>query len=159
MDSIARLWNDLLNGVPDVVAAMIILIIAFATAAIVKFLITKLMKTVKIDYLFSKAKVEEERRERTKEFIAKLFYFITFTLWMPGFFEKLGMNGVASPIINMMNIVLAYLPNIVGAILLLIVGLFIAKTVKELLIPLFKKLQIDQYLKNTFYYIDINIAF
>ena len=147
MDSIARLWNDLLNGVPDVVAAMIILIIAFATATIVKFLITKLMKTVKIDYLFSKAKVEEERRERTKEFIAKLFYFITFTLWMPGFFEKLGMNGVASPIINMMNIVLAYLPNIVGAILLLIVGLFIAKTVKELLIPLFKKLQIDQYLK------------
>ena len=31
-------------------------------------------------------------------------------LWMPGFFEKLGMNGVASPIIGMMNKILNYLP-------------------------------------------------
>ncbi|MBR3325377.1 MAG: mechanosensitive ion channel [Clostridia bacterium] len=147
MDYIAHIWIDFLNGVPDVVAALIILILAFATATLVKYLISKLMKTVKIDFLFSKAKIEEERREKTKDFIAKLFYFITFILWMPGFFERLGMNGVASPIINMMNIVLAYLPNIIGAILLLIVGLFIAKTVKELLIPLFKKLKIDQYLK------------
>ena len=97
MDYIAHIWIDFLNGVPDVVAALIILILAFATATLVKYLISKLMKTVKIDFLFSKAKIEEERREKTKDFIAKLFYFITFILWMPGFFERLGMNGVASP--------------------------------------------------------------
>lgn len=65
---------------------------------------------------------------------------------MPGFFEKLGMNGVASPIISMMNKILSYLPNLIGSILLLTVGLFISKTVKEILLPIFKKLQIDQYL-------------
>ena len=91
--------------------------------------------------------MEEERKEKTKSFIEKLIYFLIFMLWMPGFFEKLGMNGVASPIIGMMNKILNYLPNILGTVLLLIVGLFIGKTVKELLIPIFQTLKIDQYLK------------
>ena len=147
MENVASLWNQFLNSIPNVVAALVILIMAFLTATIVKTLVSKLMKNVKIDKLFDMAKIENERKEKTKEYIEKLAYFITFMLWTPGFFGKLGMDGVASPIINMMNEILAYLPNIIGSILLLVVGLFIAKTEKELLIPVFQKLKIDQYLK------------
>ena len=146
MESILRMWNVFLNSIPNVIAALIILIFAFLTASIAKSLVSKLMQILKIDKLFEKAKITDERRENSKEFIKKTIYFIVFILWMPGFFEKLGMNGVASPIISMMNKILSYVPNIIGSILLLIVGLFISKTVKELLIPIFKKLQIDQYL-------------
>lgn len=147
MDHLTNLWNYYLNSLPNVLAALIILLVAFLSATIAKALITKLLSVVGVDKLFAKAKVEDERKEKIKAFIVKLVYFVTFILWMPGFFERLGMNGVASPIINMMNKVLEYLPNIVGCVLLLIVGFFIAKTVKELLIPVFKKLKIDQYLK------------
>lgn len=147
MSNLTFVWNNFLNGFPSVIAAVIILVLAFISASIIKSLVTKLMETVRIDNLFEKAKIENERKDKTKEFIQKLVYFIVFILWMPGFFEKLGMNGVASPIINMMNVVLEYIPNIIGAILLLIVGFFIAKTVKELLVPVFNKLKIDQYLK------------
>ena len=147
MENLTRLWNQFFNSIPNVVAALIILLLAFITATIVKTLISKLMKTVKIDKLFEKGKIEGERRDKIKQFIEKLCYFTIFILWMPGFFEKLGLNGVASPITNMMNKILAYLPNIVGSVLLLIAGMFIGKTVKELLIPVFKELKIDQYLK------------
>ena len=147
MNNLERLWSNFLNSVPNVVAALIILVLAFLTATLAKKLISKLMTTVKIDSLFDKAKLEEERKRKIKEFIEKLVYFIIFILWMPGFFEKLGMNGVASPIINMMNKILEYLPNLVGSILLLVAGIFLAKTVKELLIPIFQELKIDQYLK------------
>lgn len=147
MNNLERLWSNFLNSVPNVVAALIILVLAFLTATLAKKFISKLMTTVKIDSLFDKAKLEEERKRKIKEFIEKLVYFIIFILWMPGFFEKLGMNGVASPIINMMNKILEYLPNLVGSILLLVAGIFLAKTVKELLIPIFQELKIDQYLK------------
>ena len=146
MDYLTNWWDMFLNSIPNVVAALIILILAFFTASIVKSLISKLMKTVQIDKLFEKAKITDEKRENTKAFIEKIVYFIIFILWIPGFFEKLGMDGVASPIIAMMNKTLSYLPNIVGSILLLVVGLFISKTVKEILIPIFKKLKIEQYL-------------
>ena len=147
MEYLTNWWNMYLNSIPNVIAALVILIFAFLTAYLAKSLVSKLMRTVNIDKLFKKAKITDEKRENTKAFIEKVVYFIVFILWMPGFFERLGMNGVASPIISMMNIVLSYLPNIVGSILLLIVGLFISKTVKEILIPIFKSLQIDQYLR------------
>jgi hypothetical protein len=47
----------------------------------------------------------------------------------------------------MMNKFMEYLPNIIAAIVILVIGLFVAKIVKELLIPLFKKLNIDSYLE------------
>ena len=47
----------------------------------------------------------------------------------------------------MMNKFMLYLPNIVAAVVLLIIGLFLAKTVRELLIPVFKKLKMDEWLK------------
>ena len=147
MDNFTRLWNVLLNGVPDIVAAVIIILVAFLSATIVKSIISKLMKFLKFDYLLKKAGIEGERAEKTKVFIEKLVFLIIFILWLPGFFEKLGLNGVASPIIGMMDNILTFIPNIIGAIVLLIVGIFIAKTVKELLIPIFNKLKVDEYLK------------
>lgn len=147
MGNVSYLWNQFLNSVPDVVAALIILLLAFLTSTVVKTLVSKLTKSEKFDKMLEKSKIEKDKREQIKLFIEKLLYFITFILWMPGFFGKLGLNGVASPITNMMNDILSYLPNIIGSILLLIVGIFIAKTVKELLLPIFQNLKIDQYLK------------
>ena len=111
MENVKNLWYQFLNGIPNVVAALIILVLAFLTASIAKNILNKLMKNTKIDQLFEKAKIAKERREKISEFLEKLIFFITFILWMPGFFERLGMNGVASPIIGMMNKILEYLPN------------------------------------------------
>lgn len=147
MYNLTNLWNQFFNGLPNVLAAVVILVLAFLSALLVKYIIKNLMKLLKIDVAFEKAGLDEERKEKTKEFIGKLAYLIIFILWMPGFFGKLGLDGVASPIISMMNKTLDYLPNIIASVLLLIVGLFIAKTVKELTLPIFKKLPIDKYLK------------
>ena len=147
MDNLIRIWNELLRGVPDIIAALIILLVAFLTATIVKIIVTKLLKFLRFDSLLAKAGIKDERAEKANTFVQKLVYLIIFLLWMPGFFEKLGLNGIASPIMGMMNNILTYIPNIIGAVLLLIVGIFIAKTVKELLIPIFVKLKIDENLK------------
>lgn len=147
MFNLINLWNQFLNGLPNIIAAILILVFAFLSALIAKLIVKNLMKLFKIDVAFEKAGLDEEKREKTKEFIGKLAYLIIFILWMPGFFGKLGLDGVATPIISMMNNILSYAPNIIGAILLLVVGLFIAKTVKELVLPILKKLPIDKYMK------------
>lgn len=143
---IISIWDDLMSGVPSVVEALILLIIAFIAATIVRELVFKTMKLVKIDSGLEKAKIEDDKKTSLKEFIGKLFYLITFVLFIPGIFQKLGLTDVAEPIINMMNKLLEYMPNIIAAVVILIIGLCIAKIVKELLIPVFKKLKVDSYL-------------
>ena len=145
--NVISLWEQFNNTVPSVLIAVLILLLAFLCAWIVKKLVEKFMALIKVDILFKKAGIDDERRDKTKDFISKLAYLVTFVLFLPGIFQKLGLSDVASPIVAMMNKLMVYLPNIVAAVVLLIVGLFLAKTVKELLIPVFRKLKMDEWLK------------
>lgn len=147
MKDVTVMWNELSNSLPDFVIAILILIVAFLISWIVKKSVLKLLKVLKVSKLFEKAKLDEEASNKVMEFIAKIVYLITFTLFLPGIFGKLGLSGVADPITSMMNVVLTYLPSIVAALIVLIIGLFISKLVKELLIPVFKKLRIDEWLE------------
>lgn len=146
MNYFTNLWEQFNRSVPSVVIAALILVLAFISSYIVKKLVQKLMEVIKIDVAFKKAGIEDERKDKLKEFIAKLAYLVVFVLFLPGIFQKLGLSDVASPIVAMMNKFMVYLPNIVAAVVLLIVGLFLAKTVKELLVPVFKKLKMDEWL-------------
>ncbi len=139
-------WDSLMKDVPEAVQALIILVVSFLCASIVKGLVNKTLDLLKFDKALEKGNLKNDKKKSFREFIGKLFYFITFILFVPGIFGKLGMDGVAQPVISMMDKLLIYLPNIIAATVLLVVGLFLAKLVKELLIPVFKKLNIDSYL-------------
>lgn len=146
MDGALNYWNGMMENVPEAVQALIILLVAFLCAYIVKGLVNKTLDLLKFDQTLEKGNIKNDKKKTLREFIGKLFYFITFILFIPGIFEKLGMDGVAQPVISMMDKLLIYLPNIIAATVLLVLGLFVAKLVKELLIPVFKKLNIDSYL-------------
>lgn len=151
MDGFNRFWNDITSGIPDVLVALIVLLVAFLVAWVAKKLILKLLKMLGLEKAMKKAGVDETNCKKTVDFVGRLVYLIVFLLFLPGIFEKLGLNNVAQPIVNMMNVFTTYLPNIVAAVIILIIGLFVAKLVKELLIPIFKRLGMDSWLKKIGY--------
>lgn len=151
MDGFNKFWNNITSGIPDVVVALIVLVFAFLIAWAAKKVTLKLLKTLGLEKAMKKAGVDETNRKKTMDFVGRLIYLVVFLLFLPGIFEKLGLNNVAQPIVNMMNVFMTYLPNIVAAIIILIIGLFVAKLVKELLIPVFKRLGMDSWLKKIGY--------
>ena len=108
MQGLITLWEQFNNSVSSVIVAVLILLVAFLCAWIVKLLVTKLLSAIKTDALFKKAGIEDARKDKTKEFIAKLAYLVTFVLFLPGIFQKLVLNDIASPIVAMMNKFLLY---------------------------------------------------
>lgn len=151
MENCMIYWNNFLSGIPSVVVALLILLLAFLVSWIVKKLIIKLMDLIKIENLFTKAGLKDDESKKAKDFVAKLAYLISFVLFLPGIFSTIGLNGVSEPIMSMMDKVMTYLPNIVAAIVILVVGLFVAKLVKEILIPIFGKMKLDEGLKKIGY--------
>ena len=89
---------SLLSGIPDVIFAILLLIVAFVAAKIVKSLVTKLLKAVNAEKFLSKLGVKDTVTNTSIEFVAKLAYFVTFLLFLPGVLDKLGMSSVSSPI-------------------------------------------------------------
>lgn len=129
------------TGLWAVIKAVLVLVLAFVVAAIVKTLVVKLLTKTKISSLLGKS---GEDGTKAAESIGKIVHLLVFLLFVPGIFESLGMNEVSVPILNLLNTMWGYLPNILAAVIVLWVGFFIAKLVREILAPIFNKLKVDQ---------------
>lgn len=139
--------SSITSSVWAVVSAVLILIVAFVVASVVKSLVLKLIGKGKAAQLLDKmdsAEGQDGKAGSTREFIGKLVYLLVFLLFVPAVFSALGMREVTSPITNLLNIVWGYVPNIAAAIIILVVGSFIAKLVRQLLVPLFNRLNINK---------------
>ena len=131
------------TGAWSVIKAVLLLILALIVAKIAKSLIVKLLTKTKISYLLEKTG-KLETQETIISFVGKLIYLLVFLLFVPGIFECLGMNAVSSPILNVLNTMWGYLPNVLAAAVILCVGFFVAKLVRELLVPVFDKIKVNR---------------
>lgn len=75
------------------------------------------------------------RGKRMLEHISKLVHLGVFLLFVPGIFGSLGMDEISMPILNLLDTMWGYLPNILAAVVVLWVGLFISRLVREILTP------------------------
>lgn len=132
------------TGMWAVVKAALILILAFIVAAIVKSLVVKLLTKTKLSSLLGKTDASSDGGKRMLEHIGKLVHLLVFLLFVPGIFESLGINEVSMPILNLLNTMWGYLPNILAAVIVLWVGLFIARLVREILTPVFARIKVNR---------------
>jgi hypothetical protein len=144
MQGIANFWNEFWVGIPVVLQALLVLILAFFAAWLAKKAILKLMQFAGFDRILQKAGLDEESQGKTKDFISQVVYLVVFVLFMPGIFEKLGLNSIASPITAMTNAFMSYLPNIVAAVVLLVVAGLATKIVYMVLSKVFVAVGLDK---------------
>lgn len=144
MSVILNFFNSLLQLIPDLVLAAIFIVIAVVVAGLAKKLIVKILKACKIDKLFAKIGVKPENNENIISFIGKLVYFIIILLFVPGILDNLGLSSVANPITGMVSAFIAFIPKLVAAGLVLAIGIFLAKLVKDIMKPVLNVLKVDK---------------
>ena len=139
----AKIEAFLNTGLGSVVKAVLLLVLAYVVASIVKAAIGKLLAREKVANFVAKADGNQPAGT-TAGYITKLVYLLVFLLFIPGIFGALGADNVSAPILGMLNKVWTYVPNVLAAAIILGVGIFIAKLVRQLLIPVFDKIKIDR---------------
>lgn len=143
MNFISSLLSSLFSGAASIVQAIIFLVLAFIIASIVKSLVFKLIDKTKLKDILAKLD-SVDKPDGAKQFIGKLVFLLVFLLFVPAIFSALGMSSIISPITNLLNTVWGYIPNIVAAAIVMIVGSLIAKLIRQLLIPVFDKLNVNK---------------
>ncbi|MBQ6695542.1 MAG: mechanosensitive ion channel [Lachnospiraceae bacterium] len=132
-----------MNTFINLLVAVLLLVVAFVAANLVKKLVVKLLTAVNAEKLLTKIGAKETVAKSAIEFVAKLVYFVTFLLFLPGVLDRLGMNSVSAPITNMVNRFMAFIPNLIAAGIIIAVGLFVANIVKDLLASVLKAVKVD----------------
>ncbi|MFH2044311.1 MAG: mechanosensitive ion channel [Pseudomonadota bacterium] len=124
--------NNLLNQIfiyaPRFFGAILLLVVAWVLATVLRFIVTKLLTTIKLDERLS-AKIEEEKAIALSSTIANSVYWLIFLLFLPAVLNSLQMQGILEPIRSMLDKMLNFLPNIFTAGLILVIGWFLAKII------------------------------
>ena len=128
---------------------IVYLAIAFLAAALSSWIVTKLLKLIKLDKKFVKWGINEGVLGTSMSFVGKLVYLIVFLLFLPNALEALGITSVTNPINGVVSTFINYLPNIVAAVILVYVGVLVAQILGQIVSVLLKKTKLDNLTKRT----------
>lgn len=111
----------------NILLVLVILIIGWLAAKIIKVLVTKLLKSVKVDDLSEKIELDDLLSKggipyTFSELLGIVFYWLGLLITF-----VVAVNAIGLTIANdLLNRVVLYIPNIVSAIFILILGMFVA---------------------------------
>ena len=117
---------------PNVVGAVLLILIGWMVAKLLRGLATKLLRVFGIVALGEKIKFNETLKKigiakNLDEIIGGIIYYIVFLVFLVSASEVLGLKVV----LDTLNRFIAYLPHVLGAFLILVIALYLAKVIKD----------------------------
>lgn len=135
-ESLQGIWFGLASFVPNLVIAIIIFAIGWILAFLVEKLVEGLFKSFKVDVLLKNAGLEDvvERsghKLNSGRFVGALIRWFVIVVFLIASLEVLGLTEV-----NMFlrDVVLSYLPQVIVAVLVLMVSVVIADAVQKVVV-------------------------
>lgn len=130
---------------PRLLAAGILLFIAWLVAMALRFLVEKGGSLFKVDERLSKyAALKEEEQVTFTSSLATAVYWFTLLLFLPSVLTALGIQQIAAPIQTVFNQIFDYIPNVLAAGVILLVGWFIARVIRQVVENLLKAIGTDK---------------
>jgi hypothetical protein len=133
-EPLVNLMNSIFGAVDNILKAALILLFAYALAVLVRYGVRKLGNAANIDHLLVKwnlADTEKDAHEGINK-TAKVLFYLVLLLFLPAVLSALDITGVSEPFADMLNSMLAFIPKLLAAALIVLVGYFVAKLVRTI---------------------------
>ena len=139
VDALVILWDKLIAYLPNLIAAIIILIVGILIAKAIEKLIQKIVEALKVDELIKKINIVQRIEESgTKVIFSQIF------AWLVKWFVYVALLIAVSEILQLgqftdfLKDIALYLPNVIIAVLILVVGLVLGSFVEDLLVKILR---------------------
>src|SRR3990172_1841241 len=111
----------------------VLLLVAWLVATILKFLVVRVLNMTKLDErLGERVAGKKAAATNTNESIGKAVFWLTFLVFMPSILSSLGLGETANSIQSLVNQLLGYVPGIIGAVVILILGALLARILRQI---------------------------
>ncbi|MCX6743348.1 MAG: hypothetical protein NT116_03875, partial [Candidatus Parcubacteria bacterium] len=139
VDALVILWDKLIAYLPNLIAAIIILIVGILIAKAIEKLIQKIVEALKVDELIKKINIVQRIEESgTKVVFSQIF------AWLVKWFVYVALLIAVSEILQLgqftdfLKDIALYLPNVIIAVLILVVGLVLGSFIEDLLVKILR---------------------
>lgn len=135
---VAQAVNPLLTRItseflPGLFAAMLLLLVAWVLAVVAKAVIIKVCQVARLDQrLTQHGALKEGEQVSISESLGVATFWLIILLFIPAILDALGITAVSQPFEEATSAFFRYLPNIVSATLIFVVGSLLARVLRQL---------------------------
>lgn len=139
-------FAGLSGAVLGILKAGLILLLAWVLATLVKKLILSAGHKVNVHKYVSKVGGSAESVDKAQwiSTTANVAFYLILLLFIPAVLNALGLSGVSGPFENLLTGFVAFIPKLVGAALIFVVGILIAKIVRMIVTKLLESIGVDK---------------
>ena len=138
------LLSQLANFVPQLAGAVILLTVAWVVATVLRTLVSGALRAVKIDQRLGGELGETPPETAVADNLGEAVYWLVFLLFLPAVLGALALDGLLQPVQSLVDELLGFLPNVLGAGLILVVGWFVANLVRRIITNLLSSVGADR---------------
>ena len=127
------MWTNAVGFVPNLLAALVILLVGWIVARVVRYLVQRALKVVQLDKVSEKVGINDALKQANlftlpSQMVAKLFYWIVIVLAL-----VMAVNAVRLTVATeLLSRLLLYLPNVIAAVFVMVLGFFFGNLVRGL---------------------------
>ena len=138
-----QLLTRIFEYAPRLLGAGLLALLAWILASGLRLLVRRVVGAMNLEErLGSEAGIEEG--VSLGETLANVVYWLVLLLFLPAILDALALEGLLSPVQEMVNRALGYVPNLFGAGLILVIGWFMARMVQRIVSNLLAAVGLDR---------------
>ena len=142
-ESYNTFFNQMAGYLPSLIGAIVILIVGWIIAKIVRAAAVRLLKLIRLDKLTEKTGIDDflskgNVAKSSIQMIGSMFYWLVLLIVILTALNSLGLS-VASALFNQ---IILFIPNIIIAVLVLIFGLALANFVSQVMTTYLKNIEV-----------------
>ena len=130
--SMTELWAKVAGFVPNLVGMLVILLVGYGVSKLLQWMATAVLKRIRFDHASEKTGLNDTMqrigvRRTASEIVGLLVFWFFMLTFLISAAEALGLENVSQTI----DTFVAYLPKVIGAAIILVVGLLLAGFVQS----------------------------
>lgn len=138
------LAQPFLDYLPKLVGAGVLALVAWVLATVLKKIVSGGLKRSKLDEKLGNAATDDAKPMALSDTFAEAVYWLVFLFFLPPILQALDMQSLLEPVTTLFNKVFAFLPNIISAAAIAVVGWFIARIVQRVIQSLLASAGMDR---------------
>ncbi|HEY3341189.1 MAG TPA: mechanosensitive ion channel [Anaerolineae bacterium] len=138
------LFDQVSQFLPRLVTAVLLIILAFIIAVIVRAVLRRVVTALRLDERMRSGQAGGTSAGGSlANLIGQVGFWLVILLFLPAILSALEIGGLLLPFQNMVDKLLGFLPNLLAAIVILVVGFFVARLVRQIVTALLARAGVD----------------
>lgn len=145
VEPLNQLLTEIMAYLPRILAAAVLVLIAWFIAYALKRIVLVALKAARVDERSGEESGTEMKKVPVSQTVAEAVYWLVWLLFLPLILDALNLGGLLAPVQLLISEILGFLPNLLAAAIIVVVGWFLARVLQRVVTNLLLALGSERF--------------